>query len=304
MLIPNSIETEILHHPLWEKKGIELSIKRLDQVHSMASGNKFFKLKYNLIQAQKLGKSTLLTFGGAYSNHIFATAAAAEYVGFKSIGIIRGEETLPLNPTLKAAQSHGMELQYLSRSVYRNKKEEAFIDNLKKQYGDFYLVPEGGTNALAIQGTAEILTEKDSKFSHICTSIGTGGTFSGLAKSIEPDQVLIGFSSLKGDFIHEEIRSLFSQFEIQTKGKIQILDQYHFGGYGKHNEGLLEFIRWFYQEFQIPLDPVYTGKMVYGLLDQIKNNLIPIGSKILVLHTGGIQGIAGFNQRFGLSLPL
>lgn len=304
MLIPNSIATETLQHPLWENQGIELSIKRLDQVHAQASGNKFYKLKYNLEEAKKQGKTTLLTFGGAYSNHIYATAAAAEYAGFKSIGIIRGEATLPLNPTLGAAHSHGMELHYLSRSAYRNKKEEAFIENLKKDFGDFYLVPEGGTNALAVKGTAEIMTAADAGYTHICTSIGTGGTFSGLARSIGLNQELIGFSSLKGEFIHEEIHALLTQFQIHPKGKIQILNQYHFGGYGKHNEDLLDFIRWFYKEFQIPLDPVYTGKMVYGVLDQIKNRLIPSGSKVLLLHTGGIQGLAGFNQRFGLSLPL
>lgn len=304
MLIPNSIQTEILHHPLWENKGIELSIKRLDQVHPKASGNKFYKLKYNLEEAKKQEKTTLLTFGGAYSNHIYATAAAAEYAGFKSIGIIRGEETLPLNPTLQAAQSHGMEIHYISRSAYRNKKEDAFIENLKRQFGDFYLVPEGGTNALAVKGTTEILLEEDKKYSHICTSIGTGGTFSGLANSISFGQELIGFSSLKGDFIHEEVNSLMKQFEVIPKGKTKILDQYHFGGYGKHNEELLDFIRWFYREFQIPLDPIYTGKMVFGVLEQIKSGGIPSGSKVLLLHTGGIQGLAGFNQRFGISLPL
>lgn len=304
MLIPNSIATEILHHPLWEKQGIELSIKRLDQVHIQASGNKFYKLKYNLEEARNQGKSTLLTFGGAYSNHIYATAAAAEHAGFRSLGIIRGEENFPQNPTLEAAQSHGMKLHYISRSAYRNKNEEEFIENIKKEFGDFYLIPEGGTNALAIKGTAEILSVAERGFSHICTSIGTGGTFSGLAKSIGPDQELIGFSSLKGDFIRDEIQSLLTQFNIHPKGKIQILNQYHFGGYGKHSGDLLDFIRWFYKEFQIPLDPIYTGKMVYGLLDQIKNSLIPSGSKVLILHTGGIQGLAGFNQRFGLVLPL
>jgi len=304
MLILNSIATEILHDPLWENQGIELAIKRLDQVHPKASGNKFYKLKYNLQEARNQGKSTLLTFGGAYSNHIYATAAAAEYVGFKSIGIIRGEETLPLNPTLEAAESHGMDLQYVSRSAYRNKKEKGFIENLKKEFGDFYLIPEGGTNAFAVSGTAEILTTADSRYSHICTSIGTGGTFSGLASSIRQDQELIGFSSLKGKFIHDEIHSLLRQFQIHPKGKIKILNQYHFGGYGKYNDDLVDFIRWFYKKFQIPLDPIYTGKMVYGVLDQIKTKLIPSGAKILLLHTGGIQGLAGFNQRFGLSLPL
>lgn len=304
MLIPQEISTQELDHPLWKQKGIQVFIKRLDQVHHLASGNKFFKLKYNLEQARKEGKSTLLTFGGAFSNHIYATAAASKESGFKSIGIIRGEETLPLNPTLNAAIEQGMALHYISREEYRRKKDPDFLDQLQSTFGDFYLVPEGGTNDLAIQGTAEILDNTDSDYSHITTSIGTGGTFAGLATSIGTDQELLGFSSLKGEFIHGEIDALLHQFNILPKGKVEIFDTYHFGGYGKSNHDLIEFIRWFYNEFSIPLDPVYTAKMMYGLMDLIKKDYFPKGSKIMALHTGGLQGIAGFNQRFGLSLPL
>lgn len=304
MLIPNSIATENLKHPLWENQGLQLSIKRLDQIHPKASGNKFFKLKYNLKHAQIEGKSTVLTFGGAYSNHIYSTAAAAKYAGFKSIGIIRGEETLPLNPTLASAKAQGMVLHYVDRTTYRQKTEVAFIETLKRQFGDFYLIPEGGTNALAIKGTTEILTTEDKAYTHICSAIGTGGTLLGLANSLENHQELLGFSSLKGSFIHQEIADGLQKFGIIPQGKVNILDNYHFGGYGKHTQDLLDFIRWFYKEFQIPLDPVYTGKMVYGTLNLLKKQYFPKGAKILLLHTGGLQGIAGFNQRFGFALPL
>jgi len=304
MLIPNHVSTEKLHHPLCENQGINLFVKRLDQIHPLASGNKFFKLKYNLEQAKKDGKKTLLTFGGAYSNHIYATAAAALQEELNAIGVIRGEETQPLNPTLKAAREKGMKLHYISRSSYRQKESPDFIDQLHKLFGDFYLIPEGGTNALAIKGTSEILTPEDRTHTHICTSIGTGGTYTGVAKSLLPHQKLLGFSALKGSFIHEEITQLLKKSQIEPQGMIQILDNYHFGGYGKHTDKLLEFIRWFYQTFQILLEPLYTGKMFYGVFDLIEKKYFPKGSKILLLHTGGIQGIAGFNERFGLSLPL
>jgi 1-aminocyclopropane-1-carboxylate deaminase len=304
MLIPNEILNQELSHPLWKDKGIHLAIKRLDKVNKWASGNKFFKLKYNFEQAKKEGKKTLLTFGGAFSNHIYATAAAANSEGFESIGIIRGEETYPINPTLKSAMENGMQIQFVSREVYRKKNEAVFLQQLKGNFGDFYLIPEGGTNSYAIQGTSEILEEADSLFTHIGTSIGTGGTFLGLAASLNTNQTLIGFSSLKGDFIHKEIATLLKNFQIHPKGPFSILDNYHFGGYGKFNQELLDFILWFYNTFGIPLDPVYTGKMMMGLMDLIKLDYFPKGSNILALHTGGLQGIAGFNYRYGLSLPL
>jgi len=304
MLIPNEILSQELSHPLWKDKGIHLAIKRLDQVHELASGNKFFKLKYNIEQAKKEGKKSLLTFGGAFSNHIYATAAAANSEGFESIGIIRGEETFPINPTLKSAMEKGMLVHYVSRETYRKKNETEFLKQLRADFGDFYLIPEGGTNSYAIQGTSEILQETDSLFTHIGTSIGTGGTFVGLAASMNANQTLLGFSSLKGKFIHSEIASLLKNSLIHPKGPFTIMDDYHFGGYGKFNPELLDYIRWFYDEFGIPLDPVYTGKMMMGLMDLIKNDYFRPGSNILALHTGGLQGIAGFNQRFGLSLPL
>lgn len=304
MLIPQSISTQKINYPLWVNRNIEVWVKRLDQVHPLASGNKFFKLKYNLEQAISENHDTILTFGGAYSNHIYATAAAAKSLGLHSIGIIRGEETLPLNPTLASAKENGMTIHYVAREAYRKKTEPEFLLSLKEKFGNFYLIPEGGTNAEAIKGTSEILEEKDSEFTHIACSIGTGGTFAGIANSIEEHQMLLGFSSLKGDFIHEEIKDLLQNQQVTPMGKYQILDQFHFGGYGKVNADLIDFVKWFYKEFEIALEPIYTGKMIYGLFELIKNETIESDSKILIIHTGGLQGLAGFNHRFGTSLPL
>lgn len=304
LLLPNPILTHEISLPLFKEMGIRLAVRRLDKIHEQVPGNKFFKLKYNLEEAKKQGFATLLTFGGAFSNHIHATAAAARLEGFKSIGIIRGEETIPLNPTLSFAKSEGMRLYYISREDYRKKTENSLIEKLKEQFGDFFLIPEGGTNALAIKGTKEIIGNEDAEFTHIGCSIGTGGTFAGLAESIKPHQNLLGFSSLKGDFIHSEINHLFEENHINPLGKYSIFDRYHFGGYGKSGPELLDFIQWFYTQTQIPLDPIYTGKMMFGIFDLIKKGFFEIGSSILVIHSGGLQGISGFNQRFGTELPL
>jgi 1-aminocyclopropane-1-carboxylate deaminase len=304
LLLPNHISTQEIRLPILEEKGISLAVRRLDQVHEHVSGNKFYKLKYNLEEAKNQGFSTLLTFGGAYSNHIHATAAAARIEGFKSIGIIRGEETLPLNPTLAFAKAQGMQLFYISREEYRKKTEDSFIEKLKEEFGEFYLIPEGGTNGLAIIGTKEILGKEDRIFTHIGCSIGTGGTFAGLAASLEARQQLLGFSSLKGDFIHSEIQTLLNKYQIKPQGTYKIFDSYHFGGYGKSETELVDFIKWFYSQTQIPLDPIYTGKMMFGIFDLIRKGFFEKGSQILVVHSGGLQGISGFNQRQGTSLPL
>lgn len=303
MLFPETILTQEIDLPILREKGVRLSMRRLDMVHPLVSGNKFFKLKYNIAEAKMQGKSLFLTFGGAFSNHIHSVAAAGKILGFKTIGVIRGEEAFPLNPTLKFATEAGMRLHYVDRETYRNKNQEDFLEELKKQFGDFFLIPEGGTNAYAIRGTQEILNAGDAHFSHIAVAVGTGGTFAGLASSLHSNQSLLGFSSLKGDFIHEEINSLLERYQIQAQGETTILDQYHFGGYAKHKPELLDFMMDFFEQTGIPLDPVYTGKMMFGLFDQVKNNAYAQGSHILAMHTGGLQGIFGFNERFGTNLP-
>ena len=271
---------------------ISVQIKREDLIHPFVSGNKFRKLKYNLLQAKEENQETLLTFGGAFSNHIAAVAFAGKEKGFKTIGIIRGDELgrkIAENPTLSFAQNCGMQLEFISREEYRLKSESSFLENLKAKFGSFYHIPEGGTNALAIKGCQEILTEDDAEFDYICCSIGTGGTISGIINSVLPHQKVLGFPALKGDFLKEEIHN-FTQNE-----NWEVITEYHFGGYGKVNEALIGFINQFYIENQIPLDPIYTGKMVFGVIDLIKKNYFPAKSKILLIHTGGIQGIQGMN---------
>lgn len=273
---------------------ITVSIKREDLIHPFVSGNKFRKLKYNLLRAKEEYRQTLLTFGGAYSNHIAAVAFAGKENGFKTIGIIRGDELrdkISENPTLLFAQNCGMQLEFVSRETYRMKNEASFLENLEKQFGDFYLIPEGGTNALAIKGCQEILTEEDCDFDFVCCSAGTGGTIAGIINSALPHQKILGFPALKGDFLKDEIR-IFAQNQ-----NWELVTEYHFGGYGKVNQDLITFINQFYIDNKIPLDPIYTGKMVFGVIDRIHRGYFPAHSKILLIHTGGIQGIQGMNMK-------
>lgn len=276
------------------QNNISLTIKREDLIHPFISGNKFRKLKYNLLQAKAENKKTVLTFGGAFSNHIAAVAFAVKEYGFKTIGVIRGEELfgkIEENPTLKFAQENGMQFEFVSREDYRLKNEISFLENLKQQFGDFYLVPEGGTNELAVKGCEEILTAEDAVFNYVCCAVGTGGTISGLINSAHPDKKILGFPALKGDFLKDEIR-IFAK-----KDNWDLISDYHFGGYGKINLELIEFINAFFDENKVPLDPIYTGKMVFGVIDLIRKNYFPAHSKILLIHTGGLQGIDGMNLK-------
>jgi 1-aminocyclopropane-1-carboxylate deaminase len=280
--------------PIYFPKGISVVIKREDLIHPFVSGNKYRKLKYNLRQAKAEKQTTLLTFGGAFSNHIAAVAYAGKENGFETIGVIRGEELatkIESNPTLKFAQECGMQFEFVSREAYRLKTEAFFLKQLEQKFGSFYLVPEGGTNALAIQGCEEILTEEDAVFDYISCAIGTGGTISGIINSTLSHQKVLGFPALKGDFLQEEIRN-FVQNE-----NWELIPDYHFGGYGKVNAELIDCINRFLEETQIPLDPVYTGKMVFGIMDLIEKNYFPENAKILVIHTGGLQGIQGMNLK-------
>ncbi len=281
-----------------EGSGVELWIKREDKIHEFVSGNKFRKLKYNISAAKHYKHSKILTFGGAYSNHIVATAVAGNLNGLQTIGVVRGEElaenfeeVLKTNCTLKVAQEHGMEFKFVSRAMYRNKTEVSFINSLREVFGDFYLIPEGGTNPLAIKGCAEILSNEDQKFDYICTAVGTGGTISGVINSLCFHQKVIGFPALKGDFLFDEIR------KYATKENWTLNSDYNFGGYGKFNEDLIHFINKFTSETSILLDPIYTGKMLFGIVDLINKGKFKRGSKILAIHTGGIQGIDGFNKK-------
>ncbi len=284
----------------WEiirQKKVDLFVKRDDLLHKHISGNKYRKLFYNLLEAKKQGKKILLTFGGAFSNHIAATAAAGKEFGFETIGMIRGDELkhkpgLPKeNPTLSFALKQGMHLEFIDRKTYRDEKENpVFIEKLKDKFGDFYLIPQGGTNRLAVQGTREILTGEDQAFDYIVTAVGTGGTIAGLIESASANQTVLGFPALKENFLEKDIRK-FTQ-----KNNWQLIRDYHFGGFAKINRQLVSFINRFYVNTGIPLDPVYTGKMFFGLVDLIQNDFFPPGTKILAVHTGGLQGIDAMNK--------
>jgi 1-aminocyclopropane-1-carboxylate deaminase len=273
---------------------MKIYIKREDLLHPYVSGNKFRKLKYNLLEAKKQGYSTILTFGGAFSNHISAVSYAAQEFGFQSIGVIRGEELhdkISENATLSFAQANGMQFEFVSRDDYRQKDSKNYIEKLRQQFGDFYLVPEGGTNKLAVKGCEEILTEEDDFFDYICCAVGTGGTISGIINSSKTHQKVLGFPALKGDFLDSEIKK-FTQ-----KENWELITDYHFGGYAKINETLISFINKFRDKTHIPLDPVYTGKMCYGVFDLIRKGYFEKDANILLIHTGGLQGIAGMNEK-------
>ncbi|MFY0591634.1 1-aminocyclopropane-1-carboxylate deaminase/D-cysteine desulfhydrase [Roseivirga sp.] len=283
-----------IHEPVFEEKGVKVFIKREDLIHPVVSGNKWRKLKYNLLEAKKQGHDTLLTFGGAYSNHIHAVAGAGLAYGYKTIGIIRGEETLPLNSTLTYAKACGMKLEYMDRPAYRLKETLQVKHNLLSDYGNFYRIPEGGTNSLAIKGCEEIVSDLEDNYDFYTVSVGTGGTISGLISSLNGKGKIIGFSSLKGSFLTKEIEKLLSDYTSKHVSNWEIHNDYHFGGYAKVKPALLSFIKGFEDRHNILLDPVYTGKSLFGIYDLIHKGYFKRNSKVLFIHTGGLQGRAGF----------
>lgn len=279
--------------PILTEKNISLYIKREDMLHPFISGNKFRKLKYNLLQAQQLNAKSILTFGGAFSNHIAATAYAGKENGIKTIGVIRGEELAgkwQQNPTLSFAKENGMEFKFVSRETYRKKNNPDFLTELKHQYKDSFILPEGGANDLAVKGCEEILTAEDSMFNIVCSAVGTGGTIAGIINSTNKNQRVLGFPALKGDFLKEDI----CKFAHNTNW--ELLKDYHFEGYAKVTQELIEFINYFRTETDILLDPIYTGKMLFGILDLVHKDYFAPGTKIVAIHTGGLQGIEGMNS--------
>ncbi|WP_347159539.1 1-aminocyclopropane-1-carboxylate deaminase/D-cysteine desulfhydrase [Pontibacter chitinilyticus] len=290
-----------LHDPLLQERQLELWIKREDLLHPDIPGNKWRKLKYNLEEAKRQQHNTLLTFGGAYSNHIAATAAAGREFGFQTIGLIRGEEHLPLNPTLAFATACGMQLHYISREQYRLKNECTFLAELREKYGQVYLLPEGGTNLLAVKGCTEIVQDISITYDYICCAAGTGGTVAGIVAGLAGEKQVLVFPALKGGgFLRQEIEVLVQQYSGHTYSNWQLLTDYHFGGYAKVKPELLAFIQAFQKRYHIPLEPIYTGKMLYGLFDLIQQSYFPKGSRIIAVHTGGLQGNAGFQERLGV----
>ncbi|MEX2380733.1 MAG: pyridoxal-phosphate dependent enzyme [Vicingaceae bacterium] len=279
-----------------DKYNLSLWIKRDDLIHPHVSGNKWRKLKYNIQAAKAGGNNVLLTFGGAFSNHIAATASAGKIAGLKTIGVIRGDEFFKdLNSTLNFAQNEGMKLHFINRSDYARKEESGFLNELKSTFGDFFLVPEGGANEFGVKGCAEILTEEEREYDYICCPAGTGTTAAGVLMGMQAKQQLLAFSALKGG---EQLAKEVLKWNDGSKSQmLQMIGSYHFGGYAKVKTELIDFTNDFYLKHQIPLDLIYTAKMMYGLYDLIQRDYFPSQSKILFIHSGGLQGNEGFRQK-------
>ncbi len=263
---------------------IIIDVLRLDRIHPIVSGNKWYKLKYYLNDAIKQNKKTVLTFGGAYSNHIIATAFACKEFGLKSIGIIRGEESLVISATLKQAKLFGMDLHFVSRKEYNNK------NNFAQKYKDTYVINEGGAGELGILGAADILKEiKYKNYTHIICACGTGTMISGLIKSSNLNQKIIGIAVLKG-FEGLE-KNIIEQVNTEVDAsRVKIFHDYHFGGYAKHPINLIKWMNFFWQREHIPTDIVYTSKLFYGVNDLLQKNYFPKNSNLLIIHSGGLQG--------------
>jgi len=293
-----------LAEPAAVARGVRLLLWRDDLAHPDLPGNKARKLKYNLAAARQQGQHTLLTFGGAYSNHIAAVATAGRLHGLRTVGLIRGEETLPLNPTLAQATAEGMQLHYLDRSCYRRRSEPTFVAELLAAFGPAYVLPEGGSNALALPGCAELVGEirQQVAFDTLAVAVGTGGTLAGLLTGLAGQQHALGVAALKnGGFLKAEVAALSRPAGGPAFANYTIHTDYHFGGYARYAATLLDFIRQFRHTHGVLLDPVYTGKLLFGILDLIKQGYFPRGHTVVAIHTGGLQAWAGWEQRFGLA---
>lgn len=283
-------DIEELHDDLFIEKQVSVSVLRLDKIHPLVSGNKLFKLHYFFEEAINSNHKTILTFGGAYSNHLAATAYACKALQLKSIGIVRGEKPEQLSHTLQQCLQDGMQLQFISRDEYAKKDEPAFVSSLIEAYGECMIIPEGGYHPLGAKGAALIMDlVKDNSYTHICTATGTATTLAGILMATKPEQTVVSFPVLKGMTDNKTRIKQLTEKEGEFKNLL-ILNDYHFGGYAKRSDLLIQFMNKCWMQYQLPLDFVYTAKMFFGIIDCIKNDTFTKGSKILCLHTGGLQG--------------
>ena len=290
MKIPE-ISIPIIEIPL--EKNIRLFLKREDLIHPHISGNKYWKLFYNINSylEPKPENPFIITFGGAFSNHIAATAALGKKFQLKVLGIIRGEELqnkFQENPTLKLAHENGMEFRFVTREAYRNK--ESLTQILQKEFPEALIIPEGGTNDRALEGIQYMLNSETKSFDYLCTAVGTGGTVAGISKFAEENQQVLGFKVVDDDSLYNRV------VELSKRNNCKLIEA-HDGGYGKISDENIRFINVFKEKYGIQLDPIYTGKMMRKIFELIDDNYFPDGSKILAFHTGGLQGIFGANER-------
>lgn len=302
--IPSPLQR--LFDPLFAKNGIKVFIKREDLIHEQVGGNKWRKLQFNLQEAIRQKSYFIGTFGGAYSNHIYSVASAGALLNIPTIGIIRGEEVLPLNPTLQHAVNCGMQLHYLSRQAYREKNNLAFRQSFQTYFPDNgFWIPEGGTNSAAIKGVMQAGDEIISQMNNdlpdfVAVAAGTGGTAAGLIQALHNKGIhVLVFSALKGDFLQKGISAMLKDV---SPSAWTLITDYHFGGYARFNTELIDFLLSFRKRYGFQLDPIYTGKMLFGLFKMIENGFFEKGTKILTVHTGGLQGNEGFYARHGIKL--
>lgn len=290
-----------IEHPLFEKFQLNIQIKRDDLIDPIISGNKWRKLKYNLKHVKDKGYQGIVSFGGAYSNHIHALAYACKAQNLKSIGVIRGEENYQDNFTLSQARKWGMQLHFVNRKTYREKNNSELLNRLNKQYPNFFIVPEGGSNALAIPGVAEICQELKSQteYDTLITPVGSAGTISGLIQGDNGEHNILGIAVLKQqDYLENEISGLLSTNDnAKNVQNWKILNEFHQGGYAKFSQSNLAQLKSFQQAVNIPFEPVYSGKMILALLALIQDNYFPKGHRIVLLHTGGLQGLGGLIEQ-------
>ena len=291
---------QLIDLPVFSTAGISVYLKREDLVFPLASGNKWRKLKYNLEAFQKSKASVLLTFGGAFSNHLAAVAAMGKHYDMATIGIVRGAELAhkPLNPTLAICQQNGMQLRFVTREEYHQKELGNSVLALQKTYGTLYILPEGGTNALAVKGCAEILTPADAVFDTIGCAVGTGGTLAGLANSCKTHQHVVGFQVVKDVSITARIRTF------ATNNNWTLVQHPTHRGYAQVSNSLVAFAQDVLKQTGVLLDPIYTAPMLFQLVQMIKDDTWTFGKRILLIHTGGTQGITGFNTRSSLHWPV
>ncbi len=288
---------------VFSERNLRLFVKRDDLLHPHVSGNKWRKLKHNLLEAQRLGYTRLVTFGGAYSNHIAAAAAAGRAFGFSTLGVISGEETGTGNPTLNYAKECGMDLIFTSRANMRNLSESGLIQLLEIDAAKAFVLPQGGANCLAFAGCREIVTETVTQLGQLpdffITACGTGATLAGMASRMPIECEALGIAVLKGGFLAKEVENLLAACGEKPASNLKVLDGFHHGGYAKWTPDLISFINKFKSETGIPLDPIYTGKAFFATFELARQGIFPEGANIVLVHTGGLQGIAGFNERFG-----
>lgn len=300
---------QALNHDLYARYDVKVFVKRDDLIDEYISGNKWRKLKYNLDLCRTKKNKQIITFGGAFSNHIVATAKACHLEGIKSIGIIRGEElNKDSNETLKKCSDFGMELHFVSRDEYRMRNEKAYLEELHQQFENSFIIPEGGANYYGVIGCQEILRECDEEVDVVVCAGGTGTTAAGILLSLRENQRLLYVSALKGSFIEEDLRKLLYlacfDFEIveELMNRVQVIDDKRFGGYHKYDDDLIHFVQDYFKKTNLKLDVIYTAKAMLELHGQIITDKIKKDSRILFIHTGGLQAMPSIEKKLGYPL--